>query len=128
YSGRPVSPDSPFDEARADIADRLGPSREACNRLVTAFKETMPDVEVGEATADADRAEGRWRCVAEAEARSRTLRVVVTDRLQSVTLRVPGLATRLRSKEGIGLTLSEGTARWDRPQGFTGTDEFTVRY
>jgi hypothetical protein len=128
FTGPPPSPDSPFDAARADAADRLGASREACNRLVASFAGATPDIEVGEATGGSVRSEGRWRCVAEAQAKSRSLRIVIAGGPKSVTLRVPGLATHLRSEAGIALVLSEGTARWNRPPGFEGSDAFRVRY
>ncbi len=127
-SSPPVSSPSGFVEREAGTIDRLGPSQDACERMLTGVAALIDGVTLTAGAAAPDRSQGAWRCVAPARADERGLEFVVPARAAAMSVSAPGLATRRYSAQGVPLALSTGAARWVRPEGFHGTDAVRVRF
>jgi hypothetical protein len=120
--------DSEFEQRRVEEADRLGPSQAACDRMLRTIAEPIEGVELQRGAAPPDRSQGAWRCGVTIRALQRGLQFVVPEHAATLTVSAPGLATRRYSAEGLSLALSSGAARWERPEGFRGTDALRVRF
>ncbi|HUD72387.1 MAG TPA: hypothetical protein VMQ62_10535 [Dongiaceae bacterium] len=127
-SSPPVSSPSEFVEREAGAIDRLGPSRAACDRMLTSVAGLSEGVTLTGSAAAPDRSQGAWRCVAPARAEERGLEFVVPARAAAMSVIAPGLATRRYSAQGVALALSTSAARWVRPEGFHGTDAVRVKF
>jgi len=123
----PAHADSPFEERRTGEADRLGPSRAACERVLEAVASEIDAVALQPAV-QPDRSQGAWRCAAPISVTAHGITFVVPEGAAALTITAPGLATRRYSAQGVPLALSPETARWVRPDGFRGTDAVRVKF
>jgi len=123
----PAHADSPFEERRTGEADRLGPSRAACERVLEALASEI-DVVTPRPPVQPDRSQGAWRCAAPISVTAHGINFVVPERAAALTITAPGLATRRYSAQGVALELSPGTARWVRPDGCLGPDAVRVKF
>lgn len=127
-SSPPVASPSLFEEQRAGEIDRLGPSPEACDRILKVVAAPIEGVALTAEVAAPERTLGAWRCAATVRAEERGLSFVVPEGAAALSVLAPGLATRRYSAQGVPLGLSSGAARWVRPDGFRGTDTFRVKF
>lgn len=127
-SSPPVASPSAFEEQRAGEIDRLGPSPEACDRILKVVAAPIAGVALASEVAAPERTLGAWRCAAAVRAEERGLSFVVPESAAALSVLAPGLATRRYSAQGVPLALSSGAARWVRPDGFRGTDTFRVKF